>query len=86
MRRQYVGRIIQVSEAVLFVTLDTSSFPTRNEIYGKTIEKFMPIWVRARSHLGTRYMERPWEQASDKKVIKTLNTEVRIEKFGKISM
>jgi len=36
-------------EAVFLVILGMSSFPARQEVYGKTIENLMPSWERART-------------------------------------
>jgi hypothetical protein len=62
--RRYVGKICEVyyklentnarrgfthPEAVFLVMLGTSSFPAGHEVYGKTTEKFVPSWERART-------------------------------------
>jgi len=40
------------TEAVFLVMLGTSSFPAGHEVYGKTTEKFVPSWERARTQHG----------------------------------
>jgi len=42
-------------EAVLLVTLGTSSFPVRKQVYRKTTEKFVPSWEPVRTHTDLKY-------------------------------
>jgi len=42
-------------EAVFLVMLGTSSFPPRQEVYGKTTEKLVPSWEQARIRHDKKY-------------------------------
>jgi hypothetical protein len=48
-KESFFNKVSKYSEAVFLVMLGASSFPARHEVYGKTNEKLVPSWERART-------------------------------------